>query len=113
PVLNEKVFETASTSSGATEADAGWAAPAAETVYHEPITDGPISPYVSARTGIMTVGGTAAATGVLLVLLCAAGVVGWNLVTIDPTGQRVNFPGWLLLPLFAALGVAFLTAFKP
>src|SRR5262249_50095350 len=31
----------------------------------------------------------------------------------DPTTQDVNFPAWLLLPMFAALGVAFLTAFKP
>jgi uncharacterized YccA/Bax inhibitor family protein len=110
PVLNDKVFKE----SAVAEADPGWAAPGAETgTYHPPITDGPASPYRSVRTGVMTVGGTAAATGVLLVLLIAAGVVGWNLVSVDPTGQTIDFPGWLLLPLFAALGVAFLTAFKP
>ena len=96
------------------EADAGWAAPGAEAgTYPPPITDGPSRPYRSTRTGVMTVGGTAAATGVLLVVLVAAGVVGWNLVDVDPASQDVNFPAWLLLPLFAALGVAFLTAFKP
>ena len=110
PVLNEKVFETAVVP---TEAEAGWAAPAAETTFHPPITDGPATPYTSVRTGVMTVGGTAAASGVLLVLLVAAGAVGWNLVDVDPTSQTVNFPGWLFLPLLAAIGVAFLTAFKP
>ena len=108
PVLTEKVFQEAAVPA---EAEAGWAAPATETVYHPPITDGPVSPYV--RHEAMTVGGTAAATGVLLVLLVAAGVVGWNLVTIDPTGQTVDFPGWLLLPILGAVGIAFLTAFKP
>ena len=111
PALNEKVFQA---SVVPTETEAGWAAPGAETgTYHAPITDGPATPYRSVRTGVMTVGGTAAATGVLLVLLLAAAVVGWNLVSVDATSQDVNFPGWLLLPLFAALGVAFLTAFKP
>ena len=48
----------------------------------------------------------------LLVLLIAAGAVGWNLVDTEATGQ-IRFPGWLLVPLFAAVGVAFLTMFKP
>jgi len=110
PVLNEKVFQQAVPA----ETDPGWAAPGAEAgTYHAPITDGPATPYRSVRTGVMTVGGTAAATGVLLVLLVAAGAVGWSFVTVDPTAQRVDFPGWLFLPLIAALGVAFLTAFKP
>jgi len=111
PVLSDKVFEDA-----AAEANPGWAAPAPATdgVYHPPITDGPVSPYTSVRTGVMTVGGTAAATGVLLVLLCAAGVFGWNLVKLDPvTGEISNFPGWIFLPLLAGVGIAFLTAFKP
>jgi uncharacterized YccA/Bax inhibitor family protein len=110
PALNDKVFQEAAV----TEADPGWAAPGAETgTYHPPITDGPASPYRSVRTGVMTVGGTAAATGVLLVLLIVAGAVGWNFVSVDANSQTVNFPGWILLPLFGALGVAFLTVFKP
>jgi uncharacterized YccA/Bax inhibitor family protein len=60
----------------------------------------------------MTVSGAAWATAVLLVLLVAGGAVGWANVHTDTAGN-VNFPGWLLLPLFGALGVAFLTAFKP
>jgi uncharacterized YccA/Bax inhibitor family protein len=115
PVLNDKVFQQAA-EEAAPEADAaGWAAPApdsAGTVYHPPISDGPSSPYTSIRTGIMTVGGAASATAVLLVLLLGGGVAGWAAVKVDPTGN-VNFPGWLFLPLFAALGVAFLTVFRP
>jgi uncharacterized YccA/Bax inhibitor family protein len=109
PVMSDRVFEKAARDDGA----AGWAAPATDTAYHEPITDGPISPYQSVRTGVMTVGGAATATGVLLVLLVAAGVVGWNTVKPDATGQTVDFPGWLIVPLLAALGVAIWTAFKP
>src|SRR6478736_7434710 len=52
PVLNEKVFQEAAP----TEADAGWAAPGTEAAtYHEPITDGPVTPYRSVHTGAMTV----------------------------------------------------------
>jgi uncharacterized YccA/Bax inhibitor family protein len=94
---------------------AGWAAPAAATatgaVQPETVSDWtPAPPARGVRT--MTMGGVASATGVLLVVLMAAGVVGWNLVTDTPAGE-IRFPGWLLLPLFAAVGVAFLTAFKP
>jgi uncharacterized YccA/Bax inhibitor family protein len=109
PVLNDKVFQSAT----AAETNAGWAAPASETVYHEPITDGPISPYTPVRAGAMTIGGTVAATGVLLVLLCAAGAVGWNLVKLDAAGEVESFPGWIIVALLGGLGLAFLTAFKP
>ena len=88
PVLNEKVFQAAA---APTEADAGWAAPSAETAPStRPSPTVPPRPTRSARTGVMTVGGTAAATGVLLVLLVAASVVGWNLVTVDPTPARTS-----------------------
>jgi uncharacterized YccA/Bax inhibitor family protein len=112
PVLNDKVFQEAAAS---TEAEAGWAAPepSTEGVYHPPINDGPVTPYRSVREGVMTVGGTAAAAGVLIVLLGITAVVGWNLVKLDANGEVSSFPGWLLLPMFGALGVAFLTAFKP
>jgi uncharacterized YccA/Bax inhibitor family protein len=109
PVLNDKVFQSAA----AAETNAGWAAPGAETVYHEPITDGPISPYTPVRAGAMTIGGTVAATGVLLVLLCVAGAFGWNMVRIDAAGDVESFPGWMIVALLVALGLAILTAFKP
>jgi uncharacterized YccA/Bax inhibitor family protein len=110
PVLSDKVFESA-----AAEANPGWAAPspASEGVYHPPITDGPISPYTPVRAGAMTIGGTVAATGVLLVLLLAGALVGWNLVKLDAAGEVQTFPGWLFVPLLGALGLAFLTVFKP
>jgi uncharacterized YccA/Bax inhibitor family protein len=96
---------------------AGWAAPAAATATApDAITPDTVSEWTPAppRTGVetMTMRGVASATGVLLVLLIAAGAVGWNLVDTEATGQ-IRFPGWLLLPLFAAVGVAFLTMFKP
>jgi uncharacterized YccA/Bax inhibitor family protein len=115
PVLNDKVFQQAAAANEAGEADPGWAAPetATGTVFHPPIDDGPVSPYRTVREGVMTIGGTAAAAGVLLVLLCATAVVGWNLVKLDANGEVTSFPGWIFLPLFGALGFAFLTAFKP
>ena len=52
------------------------------------------------------------ATGVLFVVLLAFGAVGWSAVPTSPVGE-VQWPGWIFLPLFGALGVAFLTIFKP
>jgi uncharacterized YccA/Bax inhibitor family protein len=110
PALNEKNWNKA-----ASEDEVGWAAggagavDAAATTYHPPIDDGPISPL---RTGVMTMGGAMSATGVLFVVLLATAVIGWNSVETTPEGAT-NFPGWLLLPLFGAMGVAFLTIFKP
>ena len=94
---------------------AGWAAPAtataAGTVAPETVSEWTPAPPAP-RTRTMTMGGVASATGVLLVLLVATGVVGWNSVS-TPSPDTIRFPGWLLLPLFAAVGVAFLTVFKP
>jgi uncharacterized YccA/Bax inhibitor family protein len=60
----------------------------------------------------MTMGGVVSATGVLFVLLLAAGAVGWSLVEPGPEGQ-VDFPGWLLLPLLAAAGIAIFAFVRP
>ena len=113
PALNEKNWNKA-----ASDDQAGWAAGGAGTVdatattYHPPIDDGPISPI---RTGVMTMGGAMSATGVLFVVLLATAVVGWNSVETGVEGSvgSVDFPGWLFLPLFGALGVAILTIVKP
>ena len=97
------------------EAEAGWAAPAATTASGslQPETVSEWTPAPPARrVRTMTMGGVASATGVLLVVLLAAGVVGWNLVT-EPVPGQVQFPGWLFIPLLAAVGVAFLTVFRP
>ena len=73
PLMNEKAAAQA--------ARAGWGAPdpsarttSIDGLLTQPITDGPISSW---RPRVMTVGGTATATGVLLVLLLAAATAGW------------------------------------
>jgi uncharacterized YccA/Bax inhibitor family protein len=110
PALNENAWKKA-----VADDQVGWAAPAADTgtadpgTYHAPIDDGPISPY---RTGRMTMGGAMSATGVLFVVLLAFGAIGWSAVTTSPVGE-VEWPSWIFLPMFGALGVAFLTIFKP
>ena len=113
PALNENAWKKA-----VADDQVGWAAPAAGTAdtgtadpgtYHAPIDDGPISPY---RTGRMTMGGAMSATGVLFVVLLAFGAIGWSAVTTSPVGE-VEWPSWIFLPMFGALGVAFLTIFKP
>ena len=83
---------------------------------------GPFAPTTTGRT--MTIGGTAAATFLFLMFVVAGGVVGWMQVTttsagIDPsTGKEVvnanlDSPVLLFVALFAALGLAILTSFKP
>jgi uncharacterized YccA/Bax inhibitor family protein len=83
------------------------------------------APHVpSGRT--MTIGGTLTATGVLLVLLLATGVIGWMQVTQtsftpQPTATDPNpavqitthSPGWVFLPVIAALIAGLVLAFKP
>lgn len=103
PVLSEKAFKQA-----ATDDRVGWAAPDAATAWHEPVSDGPISPY---KTGRMTVEGAITATGVLFVLLLAGGVVGWLSVKIDP--EQVRFPGWVIAPMLVALGLVIWSVMRP
>ena len=104
PVLSEKAFKQA-----ATDDRVGWAAPETATVRHEPITDGPISPY---KTGRMTVEGAITATGVLFVLLLVGGAVGWISAKVsDPENLRI--PGWIFAPLLIALGLVIWSVVKP
>jgi uncharacterized YccA/Bax inhibitor family protein len=106
PALNDKVFEQARVGA-ATEAEAGWAAgQGLEEAYQAPAYRGPV---VGEDT--MTLNGVVWASGALLVLLVAAGVFGWN--SVDHTLDTVRIPGWLPVVLFAGLGVAMLTIFKP
>ncbi len=97
PALTEKAFEDA----------AGWAAGVEqlEEAYAQPAYQ-PIE-----RTDVMTVNGTVWATAALLVLVVAAGVVGWS--SVDATADTVSLPGWLMPVLLGGLGVAILTIFKP
>ena len=60
----------------------------------------------------MSAGGVASATGVLFVLLLAAGVVGWNSVDSTPEGQA-TFPSWTLIAILGGFGLALLVSFRP
>jgi uncharacterized YccA/Bax inhibitor family protein len=80
-------------------------------------------PYpVGAARSTMTIGGTITATGVLLVLLTAAGAFGWSQVPeydqLNVYGERVNapigaIPGWVFLTTLVALGLGLVTIFRP
>ena len=112
PVLNDKTFEKA-------DEAAGWAAPTTSAATAAapvgPITDGPSTPYVGYRPDgeVMTRAGAYTATGVLLALLLIAGAVGWAITPESPVTGEVQFPGWLLVPLFISLGLGLFIAFKP
>lgn len=71
---------------------------------------GPTGP-VTADRETMTVGGAVSATAVLLVLLAAAGAVGWAATDVEL--GTVQLPGWLLPALLGALGIAIVTIFRP
>lgn len=70
----------------------------------------PISP-ITAEGDVMTVGGTAAKTGFLLVLVLGAGAWGWTLV--DPASGQADIPVWWFFAAIGALILAIVTAFKP
>lgn len=104
PFLNDKAVQEASR--------AGWAAPEPSTRAGGRSTtfdDGPISPW---RTGVMTVSGTVTATGVLMVLLLAAAVVGWQAAPTNAAGE-VKFPTLAFIGIFIGLGCAIALHFKP
>jgi uncharacterized YccA/Bax inhibitor family protein len=109
PVLNDRSLRAAAS---AEEVAPGWAAgptPLETGPRTRPISDGPISPY---RTARFTVAGAARVSGILFAVLLAGGIVGWRLVATTPEGQ-VSFPGWLLLPVLGAFALALVTVFKP
>ena len=81
PILNDKTWNKAAR-------DPGWAAPDPET-RRTPITDGPISAW---NSQVMTVGGTISATGVLMVVLLAAAVVGWQSGPDNQAGEVSGLP---------------------
>jgi uncharacterized YccA/Bax inhibitor family protein len=95
---------------------AGWAAPGGTGYpppgYPPPPAPDTVSPWTSASEP-MTINGTLTATGVLLVLLLATGVVGWNAVEPIAEGASADFPGWIWAPFIVAIGAAFATIFRP
>jgi uncharacterized YccA/Bax inhibitor family protein len=103
PVLDPKKF-----SAKAQEAEPGWGAPTSVPPAPDTVSPWPPAPPV-ATYAPMTIGGVASATGVLITLLVASATVGWML-TEPETGQ---IPGLVIGALLVALGIAFLTIFKP
>ena len=103
PALSDKVFDR--------EINAARTSGAGGRIARPPVDDqvSPWTPPPSADT--MTMGGTISATAVLMVLLLAAGVVGW--FQVKPSPEGVQFPGWILATTLVALGIAILTIFKP
>jgi len=103
PALNEKVFTR--------EIEAARTSGAGGRMTRPPVDDqvSPWTPPSSADT--MTINGTISASAVLLMVLLAAGWVGW--AQVDPSPEGVHYPGWLLPALLVGLGIAFLTIFKP
>ena len=107
PALSDKVWAR---SIPADQLQDGWGAP----TQVPPGPDG-ASPWTPSRPyATMTVGGSVSATAVLLVVLVAFGVFGWNSVEAPRNAlDSVALPGWIFLAVFGALGIAILTAFKP
>lgn len=100
PYLNDKALQAAG--------HAGWAAPDPST-RATPIDDGPISTW---HGGTMTVGGTATATGVLLVLLLAAAAVGWR-AGPDRTAEATGFPALAIVGVLVGFACAIAVHFRP
>ncbi|MEI8238413.1 MAG: Bax inhibitor-1/YccA family protein [Actinomycetota bacterium] len=119
PLLNEKK---------ANEAAAGWAAPTndqmaarsttipgspltAPPTMVPPISDGPVSTW---HGGTFTVGGTATATAVLLIILLASAAFGWSKITPVATGTtNVGFPGLAIAGIIVGFICAIVVSFKP
>lgn len=67
-------------------------------------------PFATGTDTPMTIGGSAAKTAFLLILVLAAGSWGWTLVS--DTGQ-IDIPVWWWFALIGAVVLAVVTAFKP
>lgn len=67
-------------------------------------------PFATSTDTPMTIGGSAAKTAFLLILVLAAGSWGWTLVS--DTGQ-IDIPVWWWFALIGAVILAIVTAFRP
>jgi uncharacterized YccA/Bax inhibitor family protein len=104
PILNEKAAAEAARS--------GWAAPqpSGRSTPLGPIDDGPISNWQSSN--VMTIAGTATATGVLLVILLAAASVGW-VTGPSRDGSDANFPMLAIGGMLVGFVCGLVVSFKP
>ena len=117
PALTKEKFQTA-----IDEEQPGWAAGAGAAT--STVADGTgLTPPTGEVVGKpMSYAGTFTATLVLFVFLLAGGWYGWNSTTQTPgvtnpeTGETtysINVPSWLFIAALVAVGIAFLTIFKP
>ena len=113
PLMNEKAATHA--------AQAGWGAPdpasgparRGTALGNLPITDGPISSW---RPKVMTVSGTATASGVLLVLLLSTAVAGWIAApdtTANFNGVSVAAIGFMVVGFVCAITLRFKPMWAP
>ena len=111
PLLNEKAFTKAVSR---TPDQAGWGSAEGKSTWNPPISDGQVSPYISAKAPgqTMTANGAMSATMLLMVLLVAAATFGWSQVTALESGQ-ITFPSWVMGGLIVGLVCAFGVMFKP
>ena len=101
PILNDNTWNKAAR-------NPGWGAPD-PTTRSTPINDGPISGW---HSQVMTVGGTISATGVLMVVLLAAAVVGWQ-TGPDNQGEVRGFPALALVGILVGFACAIAVYFRP
>jgi uncharacterized YccA/Bax inhibitor family protein len=112
PALKPAIFDKeAARVAGGLQQAGTYVPPAPDVVSQWPPPGAP--PRATVGYPAMTTGGVATACGVLLALLLVGGVFGWMQVKPLPDGQGIDFPGWILLPMLAALGVAIATIVKP
>jgi uncharacterized YccA/Bax inhibitor family protein len=112
PLLNEKAFTKAVER---TPDQAGWGSAEGKSTWNPPISDGQVSPYISATAPgqTMTANGAMSATLFLMVLLVASATYGWTTVQPLTVGGAISFPSWAMIALLVGLGCAFGVMFKP
>ncbi len=101
PIFNETTWNKAAR-------NPGWGAPDPST-RATPITDGPVSAW---HSQVMTVGGTLSAAGVLMVVLLAAAVVGWQSGPDNQVGQT-GFPALALGGVLVGFACVIAMYFRP
>jgi uncharacterized YccA/Bax inhibitor family protein len=109
PALSPKRFEQI-----AKEDEAGWAAPVA---LAEAESTGAPPPT---RVAHMTANATFGKTFLLFLIVLAGGAFGWSqtpeattTISNGVVTQTVQFPGWMWVALFVALGLALVCIFRP
>ena len=102
PILNDRIWNKAAK-------DPGWGAPD-PTTRATPITDGPVSGW---NSQVMTVSGTISASGVLMVILLATAVVGWQMGPDNSGGEVGGFPALALGGVLVGFACAIAMYFRP